>query len=76
MFSSMPLWGVEEWRARIGGSWAALGRTFPSCQSSHKEWRPSRRRGGGGPMAVSTTSLLMVAQPAADDGRSLMSHSK
>ena len=86
----MPLWSVEEWRARIGSSWAALGRTFPSCQSSHKEWRhrPSRRGGGeGGPMVVSTvpvttfmlmctTVSLTVAQPAVDDGHSTVSHSK
>ena len=24
----MPLWSVEEWRARIGSSWCALGRPY------------------------------------------------
>ena len=24
----MPLWSTEEWRARIGGSWCAIGRPF------------------------------------------------
>ena len=25
---TMPLWSVEEWRARIGSCWCALGRPF------------------------------------------------
>ena len=26
--SAMPLWSIEDWRARIGSCWCALGRTF------------------------------------------------
>jgi hypothetical protein len=29
----MPLWSNEEWRARIGSSWCAIGRPF-KCHSS------------------------------------------
>ena len=52
----MPLWSVEEWRARIGSSWAALGR--PVGCSSHKERRHyvcclAAPGGGGGGMVMS-----------------------
>ena len=30
----MPLASVEEWRARIGSSWCALGRPFKTSKSS------------------------------------------
>ena len=30
----MPLWSNEEWRARIGSSWCALGRPFKADKSS------------------------------------------
>ena len=59
----MPLWSVEEWRARIGSSWAALGR--PIRCSSH--CRKQRRHyvlccpalaGGGGGMVVSTIPMV------------------
>ena len=30
---TMPLWSNEEWRARIGSSWCAIGRPF-KCKSS------------------------------------------
>ena len=59
----MPLWSVEEWRARIGSSWAALGR--PVRCSSH--CRRQRRHyvqccpalsGGGGGMVVSTIPMM------------------
>ena len=30
----MPLASVEEWRARVGSSWCALGRPFKTSKSS------------------------------------------
>ena len=42
---SMPLGSIEEWRARIGTSWCALGRSLKSDSSHsvgrprHQEWR-------------------------------------
>ena len=39
----MPLWSNEEWRARIGSSWCALGR--PALQS--KSSGSHTRRGVG-----------------------------
>ena len=71
--ASMPLWSVEEWRVRIGSSWAALGRL--GC-SSHKERRhyvcclTTPGGGGGGRMVMSLdrtipmmtiVTLLMLA---------------
>ena len=32
----MPLWSVQEWRARIGTSWCALGRPVRSKSSRHR----------------------------------------
>ena len=32
---AMPFWSNEEWRARIGSSWCALGRPFKSSGSHH-----------------------------------------
>ena len=31
---AMPLWSNEEWRARIGSCWCALGRPFKTDKSS------------------------------------------
>ena len=31
----MPLWSVQEWRARIGNSWCALGRPIRSKSSQY-----------------------------------------
>ena len=33
-FAAMPLASVEEWRARIGSSWCALGQPFKMSKSS------------------------------------------
>ncbi len=56
----MPLWSVEEWRARIGSSWAALGRPV-GCSSHCKQRRHyvcCPLSGGGGGMVVSTTPTM------------------
>ena len=70
----MPLWSVEEWRARIGSSWAALGRPV-GCSSRRKERRlyvcclPTPGAGGGGmvmsldrtiPMMMTIVTLLIL----------------
>ena len=47
----MPLWSVEEWKARIGSSWAALGR--PVGCSSHKGRRHYVAAPGEGGMVMS-----------------------
>ena len=33
----MPLWSVAEWRARIGGSWCAIGRPFCKIRMSQRQ---------------------------------------
>lgn len=43
----MPLDSIQEWRARIGSSWCALGRPMKS-KSPHGTGRPKRCRSGGG----------------------------
>ncbi len=56
----MPLWSVEEWRARIGSSWAALGRPV-GCSSHCKQRRHyvcCPLSGGGGGMVVSTIPMM------------------
>ena len=62
----MPLWSVEEWRARIGSSWAALGRQAVRC-SSHYSCSKQRRHyvqccpalgGGGGGRGVLVATIL------------------
>ena len=64
----MPLWSVEEWRARIGSSWAALGRQAVRC-SSHYSCSKQRRHyvqccpalgGGGGGVLVATILPMMT----------------
>ena len=45
----MPLESIQEWRARIGSSWCALGRPMKS-KSPHGTRRPKRCRSGGGGM--------------------------
>ena len=65
----MPLWSVEEWRARIGSSWAALGRQALHC-SSHYSCSKQRRHyvqccpalggGGGGGGGLVATILPMM----------------
>ena len=59
----MPLWSVEEWRARIGSSWAALGR--PVGCSSRKERRHyvcclTAPGGGGMVMSLDRTIPMMT----------------
>ena len=46
----MPLWSVQEWRARIGTSWCALGRPIRSKSSyrSRGNYLGSPPPGGGG----------------------------
>ena len=62
----MPLWSVEEWRARIGSSWAALGRQAVRC-SSHYSCSKQRRQyvqccpalgGGGGGEVLPVSAIL------------------
>ena len=55
----MPLESIAEWRARIGGSWCAIGRPF------HKMRRMPRRQEKGnsqlfGVLCGCITSLLVV----------------
>ena len=47
--STMPLWSVQEWRARIGTSWCALGRPIRSKSSyrSRGNYLRSPPPGGG-----------------------------
>ena len=33
----MPLWSIAEWRARIGGSWCALGHPFCKIRIPRKQ---------------------------------------
>ena len=59
----MPLWSVEEWKARIGSSWAALGR--PVGCSNHKERRHyvcclTVPGGGGMVMSLDRTIPMMT----------------
>ena len=42
---AMPLGSNQEWRARIGSSWCALGRPLKS-KSSQRIGRPNRRHSG------------------------------
>ena len=44
----MPLWSVQEWRARIGTSWCALGRPVRSKSSCRKGGSCSRSPPPGG----------------------------
>ena len=41
----MPLGSIQEWRARIGSSWCALGRPLRSVLS-HRTGRPKRQQSG------------------------------
>ena len=48
----MPLESIQEWRARIGSSWCALGHPMKS-KSPRGTGRPKRCRSGGGKMLSS-----------------------
>ena len=49
----MPLWSNEEWRARIGSSWCALGRFIKSKSSGNQAL---------GPQLSGETLLLVVSK--------------
>ena len=65
----MPLWSVEEWRAGIGSSWAALGRQAVRCSSHYScskqrghyvQCYPALGGGGGGGVLVATILPMMT----------------
>ena len=46
--ATMPLASVDEWRARIGSSWCALGRPVKSRRPRYREYRYGSPPPGGG----------------------------
>ena len=43
----MPPWSVQEWRARIGTSWCALGRPIKAKVCGHREGNCSKSQPPG-----------------------------
>ena len=61
----MPLWSVQEWRARIGSSWCALGRPIKSKSSYCRGGNcikspPSRGRKRTNPLDVDVSVIIMI----------------
>ena len=56
----MPLWSNEEWRARIGSCWCALGRPFKTDKSSGSY--PSCALSGRAIQAVYVLMALILVQ--------------
>lgn len=54
----MPLWSNEEWRARIGSSWCALGRPMKSGSPGS---RGKSLRLGAVLVVVSEVIMIMIA---------------
>ena len=60
--SVMPLWSNEEWRARIGSSWCALGLSI-KCRSSNcygrgRSWTQQLSQAGG--IMLQVVSMVMA----------------
>ena len=57
---AMPLASVEEWRARIGSSWCALGRLFKTSIKSPGDYRRSFSAVSGSATLQAVYALMVM----------------
>ena len=56
---TMPLWSNEEWKARIGSSWCAIGRSI-KCKSSVSHGSGTLQLSGGTMLQVVSMVMMMI----------------
>ena len=59
-YEAMPLASVEEWRARIGSSWCALGRAFKTSIKSSGNYRSFAALSGSAMLQAVYALMAMV----------------